>query len=130
MVCFLSQPAGKKIQQKKTKLNIRKKNKHQGAKFERFFLSMIQSLQPFHPSTAYDGYSVTDYMGVDPANGSWADLQQFFAEQNDSRFNLMFDLVLNHCSVQHPWFKQFVADESPGSKSETSTNFFSEKGEN
>lgn len=64
--------------------------------------------QPFHPSTAYDGYSVTDYMSVDSFHGSWTELQSFC-----EHFNLMFDLVLNHCSVEHPWFKNFKNSVEP-----------------
>jgi hypothetical protein len=66
-------------------------------------------VQPFHPSTAYDGYSVTDYMAVDPNHGSWEDLQMLCRN-----FKLMFDLVLNHCSVEHPWFQNFLAAKEPG----------------
>lgn len=65
---------------------------------------------PFHPSTAYDGYAITDYMAVDPEHGTWDDLHQFEKEG----YALMFDLVLNHCSPEHPWFKQFLKDEAPG----------------
>ncbi len=33
---------------------------------------------PFHPSTAYDGYAITDYMEVDTKMGSWDDVQKYF----------------------------------------------------
>lgn len=65
---------------------------------------------PFHPSTAYDGYAITDYMGVDPKFGTWNDIHSF----RDREFQLMFDLVLNHCSSSHPWFQQLVDGELPG----------------
>ncbi len=64
---------------------------------------------PFHPSTSYEGYSITDYSAVDPAMGDWSDLE---ALQED--FAIMTDLVLNHCSQEHPWFQQFLRDEEPG----------------
>lgn len=64
---------------------------------------------PFHPSTSYEGYSVTDYSAVDPALGSWSDLEHLHED-----FAIMTDLVLNHCSQAHPWFKQFLRDEEPG----------------
>lgn len=64
---------------------------------------------PFHPSTSYEGYAITDYMAVDPALGSWDDLARLGED-----FDLMFDLVLNHCSASHPWFLQLLADEDPG----------------
>ena len=64
---------------------------------------------PFHPSTSYDGYAVTDYLAVEPKLGGWADLATL-----NTDFNLMFDVVLNHCSARHPWFQQLLADEEPG----------------
>lgn len=64
---------------------------------------------PFHPSTSYEGYAITDYEAVDPALGSWADLADLGRD-----FDLMMDLVLNHCSASHPWFQQFLADRDPG----------------
>lgn len=64
---------------------------------------------PFHPSTSYEGYSITDYSAVDPALGDWSDLEALHES-----FAIMTDLVLNHCSQEHPWFKQFLRDEEPG----------------
>ena len=63
---------------------------------------------PYHTSTSYDGYSVVDYYDVDPKFGTWDDFDAF------SGFSQMNDLVLNHCSASHPWFTQFLADQSPG----------------
>ncbi len=67
-------------------------------------------LLPFHPSTSYDGYAITDYMAVDPRLGTWDDVNTF----RRAGFSLMCDLVLNHCSQSHPWFKQFLAGQKPG----------------
>ena len=64
---------------------------------------------PFHPSTSYDGYAVTDYLAVEPSLGRWADLADL-----NTGFNLMFDVVLNHCSARHPWFEQLLDDKAPG----------------
>jgi len=64
---------------------------------------------PFHPSTSYEGYAVTDYRAVDPAFGTW----QHIAELSE-HFSLMVDLVVNHCSSSHPWVTQLKADEEPG----------------
>ncbi|MDP2341412.1 MAG: alpha-amylase family glycosyl hydrolase [Deltaproteobacteria bacterium] len=64
---------------------------------------------PFHPSTSYEGYAITDYVAVDERLGAWSDLDSL---QRD--FDLMVDLVLNHCSSSHPWFRQLLADEEPG----------------
>jgi hypothetical protein len=75
----------------------------------RFVCSTVHIL-PFHPSTAYDGYAITDYMAVDPAFGSWEDMHKF----RDNGFKLMFDLVLNHCSSSHPWFRHLIDQTTPG----------------
>jgi len=64
---------------------------------------------PFHPSTSYDGYAISDFMSVDSKFGTWDDLARLAP-----RFELMIDLVLNHCSASHPWFTQFLANEEPG----------------
>jgi sucrose phosphorylase len=64
---------------------------------------------PFHPSTSYEGYAITDYMAVDPGLGTWGHLAELGED-----FDLMMDVVLNHCSASHPWFLQFLADEEPG----------------
>lgn len=64
---------------------------------------------PFHPSTSYEGYAITDYLAVDPRLGAWGELEALGRD-----FGLMFDLVLNHCSSAHPWFEQLRRDEEPG----------------
>jgi len=65
-------------------------------------------LLPFCPSTSDDGFSVVDYLKVDPNCGSWDDITEL-----GSLFDLMFDLVLNHTSVQHEWFQKFVSGDPP-----------------
>lgn len=63
---------------------------------------------PFAPYSSDDGFSVIDYETVDPALGSWADI-----ESVAKRFRLMVDLVLNHCSRKHEWFRRFLEWEAP-----------------
>ncbi|MGH2628414.1 MAG: alpha-amylase family glycosyl hydrolase, partial [Anaerolineales bacterium] len=46
---------------------------------------------PFFPSTSDDGFSVVDFRAVDPAYGTWEDVQRI-----GGRFRLMVDAVLNH----------------------------------
>lgn len=65
-------------------------------------------LLPFFPSTSDDGFSVSDYRQVDPDIGSWQDIARLV-----SSFELMFDLVLNHCSAQHRWFQEYLAGRTP-----------------
>ena len=60
-------------------------------------------LLPFCPYTSDDGFSVVDYLAVDPKSGTWDDI----ANLGDS-FDLMFDLVLNHASQKHEWFQRYL----------------------
>lgn len=62
-------------------------------------------LLPFCPSTSDDGFSVADYLAVDPDFGTWEDINRLGQD-----FDLMYDLVLNHSSQKHDWFQQFIAD--------------------
>lgn len=64
---------------------------------------------PFYPWTSDDGFSVVDYRAVAPEYGKWKHVE---ALGND--FSLMFDLVLNHCSRESRWFKDFVTGIAPG----------------
>lgn len=61
---------------------------------------------PFFPSSSDDGFSVVDYHAVDPALGSWDDVESL-----GRRFDLMFDLVLNHVSSESEWFRRFLLDD-------------------
>ena len=63
-------------------------------------------LLPFCPYTSDDGFSVVDYLQVDPDSGTWDDI----ANMGDS-FDLMFDLVLNHCSQKHEWFQRYLSGD-------------------
>mgnify|MGYP003662850718 CR=1 FL=1 len=61
-------------------------------------------LLPFCPYSSDDGFSVIDYMAVDPQSGTWEDIEKL-----GESFDLMFDLVLNHASQQHVWFREYLA---------------------
>jgi maltose alpha-D-glucosyltransferase/alpha-amylase len=66
-------------------------------------------LSPFHPSPRRDhGYDVADYYGVDPRFGSLGDFVEFSRACRQRGLRLLMDLVLNHCSDQHPWFQAAV----------------------
>ncbi|WP_269523380.1 alpha-amylase family glycosyl hydrolase [Coraliomargarita parva] len=65
-------------------------------------------LLPFYPWSSDDGFSVIDYRKVAEENGTWSDVEKLGKE-----FDLMFDLVLNHCSAKSSWFKDFVAGIEP-----------------
>lgn len=65
-------------------------------------------LLPFCPWSSDDGFSVIDYRKVDPDCGDWEDVVAL-----GQSFDLMFDLVLNHCSAHSSWFKDYVAGIEP-----------------
>jgi alpha-glucosidase len=76
-------------------------------------------LNPIHPSPNVDwGYDVSDYTGVHPDLGTLADVDRLVAEAGKRGLRVVLDLVPNHTSDQHPWFRErpeyYVwADEVP-----------------
>src|SRR4030043_1859265 len=64
---------------------------------------------PFFPFSSDDGFSVTDYLTVNPDLGDWHDIENI-EKEND----LMADLVINHVSQHHPWFINYLKNEEPG----------------
>ena len=64
-------------------------------------------LLPFYPSPLKDGgYDVSDFTAVDPRYGTLADLRAFLESAHERGIRVIADLVLNHCSDQHPWFQE------------------------
>lgn len=63
-------------------------------------------LSPIYPSPDVDfGYDVADYYGIDPKYGTMADFERLVAEARKRNLHIIMDLVMNHSSDQHPWFK-------------------------
>ena len=68
-------------------------------------------LQPFYPSPNRDhGYDVSDYYGVHPRFGSLGDFVQFSQAARERGIRIIIDLVVNHTSVDHPWFQEARRD--------------------
>jgi glucosylglycerate phosphorylase len=65
-------------------------------------------LLPFFPFSSDDGFSVIDFLQVDPDLGGWDDVAALSQE-----FALAFDLVLNHVSSQSGWFADYLAERAP-----------------
>jgi maltose alpha-D-glucosyltransferase/alpha-amylase len=64
-------------------------------------------LLPFYPSPLRDdGYDIADYVDIHPDNGTLADFEFFLAEAHQRGLRVITELVLNHTSDQHPWFKR------------------------
>lgn len=64
---------------------------------------------PFNPYSSDDGFSVIDYTAVNPELGTWEDI----AAIGDA-FTVMADLVINHCSRESNWFKNYLKNKAPG----------------
>ncbi len=62
-------------------------------------------LMPINPSPSYHGYDVTDYYGINPQYGTTDDFQRLLDEAHKRHLKVIIDLVINHTSDQHPWFK-------------------------
>ncbi|GAA4707018.1 alpha-glucosidase [Phytohabitans rumicis] len=72
-------------------------------------------LSPFYPSPQADaGYDVADYQGVDPIFGSLEDADKLLAAARERGLRVIVDLVPNHTSDQHAWFRAAV-EAGPGS---------------
>lgn len=72
-------------------------------------------LNPIHPSPMRDGgYDVCDHYGIHPRLGSLGDFADLLRLAADRGIRVIMDLVVNHTSDQHPWFRSAVSDpQSP-----------------
>jgi maltose alpha-D-glucosyltransferase/alpha-amylase len=72
-------------------------------------------IMPCFPSAMRDnGYDVDDYYAVHPALGSLDDFADFVAAARERGLRVLLDLVVNHTSDRHPWFR--AARRDPGSR--------------
>ena len=62
-------------------------------------------LMPVAASPSYHGYDVTDYYRIDPRYGSNADFKRLIEEAHRRGIRVLVDLVVNHTSDRHPYFK-------------------------
>jgi len=66
-------------------------------------------LLPFYPSPLRDdGYDISDYRSINPDYGTMADFRRFLAEAHKRDLKVITELVINHTSDQHPWFRRAV----------------------
>jgi oligo-1,6-glucosidase len=69
---------------------------------------------PLYKSPDYDyGYDIADYRAIDEKFGTMADFDRLLAECHKRDLKVIMDMVLNHTSMEHPWFKKAL--ESPDS---------------
>ncbi|HZZ28817.1 MAG TPA: maltose alpha-D-glucosyltransferase [Pirellulales bacterium] len=72
-------------------------------------------LLPFYPSPLKDdGYDIADYTSVHPSYGTLRDFKAFLRDAHVRGLRVITELVLNHTSDQHPWFKR-ARRAKPGS---------------
>ncbi|KQQ71191.1 trehalose synthase [Rhizobium sp. Leaf321] len=70
-------------------------------------------LMPFQASPGRDdGYDVSDYYNVDPRYGTLGDFVEFTHSAKQRGIRVLIDLVVNHTSDEHPWFKEARADKN------------------
>jgi maltose alpha-D-glucosyltransferase/alpha-amylase len=71
-------------------------------------------LMPFQPSPGRDsGYDISDYYGVDPRYGTLGDFVEFTHGCKQRGIRVIIDLVVNHTSNEHAWFKSARRKDSP-----------------
>lgn len=69
-------------------------------------------LNPIFVSPQNDnGYDIEDYYAIDPSYGTMADLEKLISEAKKHNIYLMFDMVFNHTSTNHQWFKKALNGE-------------------
>lgn len=69
---------------------------------------------PFFPSSSDGGFAVVDYTAVEPSLGTWSDIESLADGGKRRSSGLMVDLIINHGSSESEWFRQFLANETPG----------------
>ncbi|MCI9168869.1 MAG: alpha-glucosidase [Dorea sp.] len=59
---------------------------------------------------ADEGYDISDYYNIDPRFGTMADMEKLLDEAKERNMYILMDLVVNHCSDEHEWFKKACED--------------------
>ena len=67
-------------------------------------------LMPVAESPSYHGYDVTDYYKVEPDYGTNDDFKRLVAEAHRRGIKVLVDMVLNHASSEHPYFREALND--------------------
>lgn len=69
-------------------------------------------VSPFHTSPTYHKYDVLDYFSIDPAYGDADDLKELLDLAHKNGVKVLMDLIVNHTSINHPWFQNAVSPRS------------------
>ena len=70
-------------------------------------------LNPVHPSDTYHKYDVKDYYAIDPKFGTLVDFKELVDKANERGIKIIMDMVFNHSSIDHPWFRKAIKEEEP-----------------
>ena len=71
-------------------------------------------ITPFYVSPQVDnGYDIANYTDIDPSYGTLDDFDKLVAEAHQRGIRIVLDMVLNHTSTHHAWFKESLNKESP-----------------
>ncbi len=97
-------------------------------------------LSPVYPSPGYDnGYDISDYKDINPEFGTMEDMERLISRAKRLGIKIIMDLVINHTSDEHEWFKKALAGDKkyknyyyfrPGNGKKSPNNwgsFFGEK---
>lgn len=85
-------------------------------------------LTPFYPSPQADnGYDISQYRDVDPQYGTLKDFDELIRRAHKFNIKVIIDIVANHTSAQHPWFKTALKSP-PGSRKRSRYHFRDGKG--
>ena len=74
-------------------------------------------LTPIHPSPSYHHYDVLDYTAVAPEFGTMEDFDSLIRACEKRGIGVILDLVVNHTSSEHPWFREAVSALANGEES-------------
>ncbi|EJR01650.1 alpha,alpha-phosphotrehalase [Bacillus cereus MSX-A1] len=70
-------------------------------------------LTPIYQSPQNDnGYDVSDYYSIDPSYGTMEEFEELLAEAKVRNIEIMLDIVVNHSSTEHKWFKEAKEDKN------------------
>lgn len=70
-------------------------------------------LSPIYLSHQHDyGYDIDDYYTIDPSMGTMADFEELVREAKQRGIGILMDMVANHTSIYHHWYKEALADKN------------------
>jgi trehalose-6-phosphate hydrolase len=70
-------------------------------------------LTPVYSSPEKDnGYDISDYYSINPQYGDMKDIEKLIEEAHKREIKLIMDIVVNHTSTEHPWFKEALSSEN------------------